>query len=109
MLENLNEKILKSYLNLEIHPILEEVIIIETDFVGTLFNYANLYLEKNKNINIVDLRVFRTTNSACYLIMTGKDLEILPMIEQEAASTMKIKIIKNISKGFHSYLDLGPR
>ena len=103
ILEKPHEKILKAYLGLEMSPILEEVLVIETDFLGTLFKYANLLLEKN--MNIVDLRVFRATNSVCYLTMTGIDLHK----HLQPDLNVKMKIIKNLSSGFRSYLDLRTR
>ena len=91
VVEDLNEKILPSFLSLQSAPIHNVSVIIESRFLGDLFQIANFAL--NGPLEIAEFRFSRVENSPGFLILTGRtgvtDSQIKPAVDLVLKSLSK--------------------
>jgi hypothetical protein len=110
ILPHFDEKILRSYLGLEISPLKNFTLVIESSFVGELFQCVGELLQLG--LSIVDFRLIRSTGSPGHVILTGEDFPTAEKwIEDYDRKTSKrgpcqISFQQNLSDGYRKYMDL---
>lgn len=68
--EDLSEKVLSAYLSLSNPPLEEELLIIEAEFIGDVFEAAQIAMKVG--LSILDLRFIRDTSGHSYCQVTGR-------------------------------------
>ncbi|HPI40078.1 MAG TPA: hypothetical protein PLJ21_04695 [Pseudobdellovibrionaceae bacterium] len=92
---NFDSRIIEAYLSLKINPIQEGLLMIEAPFIGNSFEVAHLALEKN--IDIVDLRLFRGENAKCILFLSAKSLKTLKSFKEEVQKSFSCELLEQTS------------
>lgn len=100
--ESLDPKVLQAYYSLSNAVIQETLYVFECDFIGDLMGVANNLF--SRGMACVDLRMPRSANTKCYLLMTGPaGVETSGLVEN---MSMKVTIIDDISAPLRDHFDL---
>lgn len=91
-----SEKTLKTYLSQENSPIVENLLIVESEFVGNCFFAAEILL-KNQ-CELVDLRLFRGQDKYSVLMGTTKNAELAQKVKSIlSAENLECSLITQVS------------
>ncbi len=103
-----DERLLKAYYHLENQPIQNYLLILETEFAGYLFNWAQKLL--GMKLEVVDFRQPRYAGSVACLVMTGADLsQIQGEILEMEAQKIKVSFVEEPTAKLRSYFDIEPK
>jgi len=111
-LPEFDEKILRAYLSLDNAEVKSFVLVVEGHFVGDLFAVAtNL---RQAGLQIVDFRVFRSSGSPGFLVLTGEEAQLkkadLWIQEQQhlpVGQQLKTTLLSSLSEGFRQFSTVG--
>lgn len=103
-----DERLLKAYYHLENKPIQNYLLILESEFAGYLFNWAQkLFAAK---LEVVDFRQPRFPGAMACLVMTGQSLGLIQghIMEMESQK-IKVSFVEEPTEKLRSYFDIEPK
>jgi len=100
-----DERILKAYYHLENKETQKYLLILENEFAGYLFNWAQKMF--SKKLEVVDFRQPRFPDSMACLVMTGSDLSLIQndIVEMESQK-IKVSFVEDPTAKLRSYFDI---
>ncbi len=107
ILKNPDPRLLKAFYHLENEKPLNFLLILEDEFSGYLFEWAQKLLQKN--LQFVEFRQPRFPGAFACLVMTGEDLNsVQDEMQQMEAQKIRVSFVEEMNPRFRSYFEIEP-
>jgi hypothetical protein len=101
------KKLLRTYLSLDFHNVQNYVLILESDFLGDLFEWSHQAISMGSVL--CDLRLLRTHNSPCFAFLTGPNAKTLePLIKTLKHDNERVTLIEEPTSGLVDFMSILP-
>jgi hypothetical protein len=101
------KKLLKTYLSLEFQNIQKYLLILESNFLGDIFDWSHQAI--TLGATLCDLRMLRTQDSPSFAFLTGQQPEqVAPLIKSLKQKNEKVTLIESPESGLVEFMSMLP-